>query len=403
MTRGRATARWISTAALTASLAAFALGCGGSDSDSPESGDSVDSGAPEAGRNVVRVPGRSPTDVAAAATLAAYPPEQDKVPNGFVLFPRDDWRRAVLSAQFVAAPVGASLLPTEPDFLPTAADDVVTRIRPNGFPTGPDLHALLLGEPGDDVVLAFQQQMLALTKLDKPNLAELAALLLVYRGGWAQSFSDDILVVSADDEDRPYALVAAAWSGFTGDTLAFVEGDSVPEATKAMLDQRQELRLIKPTIWLIGPPEAVSEDVASELGSYGEVKRVEGEGPVETAVEMARYRDQETGFGWGLKAPPFNVTLVNLNDWGNAVGAFQLAGSGPRGALLLTDNSEGLPDAVVEYLAEAQGPRASQGYVLGDRDSIDSSQLEELDALLDAKQPPADAKNETKQPTKATE
>ncbi|MGH2957436.1 MAG: hypothetical protein ACRDL6_10625 [Solirubrobacterales bacterium] len=380
--------------ALVLSAAALGAGCGGEGASESNGSGAADgkAGAPEFGRNVVRVPGRSSTDVAAAATLAAYPPGQGKAPNGFVLFPREDWRRAVLAGQFVSAPANAALVPTEPDYLPTAAADLVSRLRPPGFPGEATLHALLLGEPGEEVVLAFQERRQSLTKLGEPDPNKLSGELVAYRGGWAKGFSDDILIVSAEDEDRPYALIAAAWSGLTGDTVAFVEGDTIPQPTAELLEQRRKLRLIKPTIWLLGPESVVSETVAEELGGFGEVKRVEGEGPIETAVEMARYRDQETGFGWGLKRAPVNVSLVNLNDWGNAVGALQLTGAGPRAALLLTDDSEQLPEAVAEYLREIQGPEPSQGYVLGDPDSISSSQLAELDELLEASGPGADAK-----------
>jgi hypothetical protein len=314
--------------------------------------------------------------------FAAYPPEEGKVPNGWVLFPRDEWHKAIIASQFVSDPVNAGLLPVEADYLPTAADDVVSRYQPGGFPNGPVLHTLFLGEPGDDVVLAFQDRQLRMTKLAESDPAQLASEMVAYRGGWSEKFTDDILIVSSEERDRPYALVAGAWSGFTGDTVAFTGRESVPQATIDLLEQRQQLRLIKPTIWLIGPPSVLSEKVAGELSAYGEVKRIAGSTPVEMAVEMARYRDDVTGFGWGHSHAPANFSLVNINDWANAVAAFQLAGSGPRAALLLTDNTETLPPAVSKYLGQIKDSEASQGYVLGDRTSISASQLAELDHLL---------------------
>jgi putative cell wall-binding protein len=372
-------------------LAALVAGCGGRDSDTATSADSAGTaGTPEVGSNVVRVPGLSSTDVAAAADLIAYPPGKNVEPGGFVLYPRDDWRRAALAAQFVAAPVNGALLPSDLQFLPAAASDLVTRMKPTGFPSEPKIHALLLGEPGDDVVLAFQQQHLNLTKLPQSDPTQLSAELVAYRGGWAKKFADEIIVVSSEDADRPYALIAAAWSAFTGDTLVFVNHDSVPAATKEVLDQRQKLRLVKPNIWIVGPDSAVPEGIASELGAYGQVHRVGGDNPVETSVEMAKLRDQATGFGWGLTRAPVNISLVNEDDWGDAAGALQLAGSGPRSALLLTDSADHLPDAITEYLRSLQGPQPSQGYVMGDRGSISSTELTELDGLLGAGQAPAE-------------
>src|SRR3954470_8572888 len=73
------------------------------------------------GRAVVRVPGRSPSDVAGAAVLAAYPAERGERPRGLVLTDDRDWRRLVVGASLAAAPVDAALLPIKRDYLPTAA------------------------------------------------------------------------------------------------------------------------------------------------------------------------------------------------------------------------------------------------------------------------------------------
>lgn len=377
-------------AALLAGAALVASGCGGDD-DPPTSEPlpgtgNAGPGAPEFGTNVTRVPGMSSTDVAAAAILSAYPPEEGTAPGGWVAFPRGDWRKAVLAAQFVSAPVNAALLPAELDFLPTAADDLVSRIRPPGFPNGPELQALFLGEPGDDVVLAFQDQQQKMTRLTTGDAVQLAAELVPYRGGWAEKFSDDVMIVPSDDEGRPYAQIAAAWSGFTGDTVAFTGKDEVPETTMALLEQRRQLRLVKPDIYVVGPESVISADVLDELGAYGEVERIPGDDAVETAVEFARYRDAETGFGWGHLKGPANFTLVSLDDADNASAAFQLAGSGPKAALLFTDDPDRLPTAVTQYLRELQAAEPSQGYVLGDAESISSAQLAELDQLLRAVQ-----------------
>jgi hypothetical protein len=383
-------------AVVLAGAALVAGGCGGDDDSPSEEATpgtaNAEAGSPEFGTNVVRVPGRSPTDVAAAAILSSYPPEEGEVPGAWVAFPREDWKKGVLAAQFVSEPVNAALLPVELDFLPTAAADLVSRVRPPGFPSGPELQALFLGEPGDDVVLAFQNQQQKMTRLATDDAVQLAADLVPYRGGWAEKFSDDILIVSSDEDARPYAQIAGAWSGFTGDTVAFVGKDEVPEPTKALLEQRQQLRLIKPNIYVVGPSSVVSDDLFDDLGAYGSVQRIPGADPVETAVEFARFRDAETGFGWGLTAAPANLSLVNLDDPGNAVAAYQLAGSGPKAPLLFTDSSEALPDAVTGFLRELQGKEASQAYVLGDRDSISSAVLAELDQLLEASAEPPNTK-----------
>src|SRR6266516_527201 len=94
-----------------AALIAAAYGCGGSgQAQRPKLPRVPSSGVGDTARNVVRVGGLSPADVAGAAVLAAYPPARS-TPSGWVLVRSDRWREALLAAQFAAAPVAAGILP----------------------------------------------------------------------------------------------------------------------------------------------------------------------------------------------------------------------------------------------------------------------------------------------------
>src|SRR4029079_16439765 len=116
-----------------------------------------------------------------------------------------------------------------------------------------------------------------------------------------------------------------------------------PEAARRVVAQREKLTLERPTMFVVGPEKVVSDAVVQQLSAYGEVKRVSGESPVENAIALARYRDPETQFGWGMKKGQANVSLVNTDQWANAIGAFTFAAKGPQAPLLLTDSSEHLP------------------------------------------------------------
>lgn len=378
-------ARRTLSALLVAALAIVLGACGGDDGAKPapiEKGSrGAAPGAPEFGENVIRVPGLSATDVAAAAILAVYPPEEEDNPEGWVLFPVDDWRRAVNAAQFAGDPIQGGLLPIEPDYLPTAASDLVERIRPEGFPRGEGLQVLVLGDPGPEVITELQGLNLNLTVTRTEGAAELAAELVPFRGGWAKAYSDVILVVSA--EARDYALPAAGWSAFSGDTIVFVEGGVVPDATTRLIAQREKLRTVKPTVYLVGPESVIPESVGEQLAPLAEqVRRIPGESPVELSVELARMRDDDTGLGWGLDHGPANLSFVNVGKWDDAVGAITLAGEGPRAAPLLLPDSKHLPKPVADYLRGLRNDEGNQGWVLGDRESVSSSLLAEIDELL---------------------
>lgn len=383
----------LSRSATLTAVAALALlpGCGGGDDGgNPGPASTTPLGAappaspPEVGRNVARVGGLSPSDVAAGAILAAYAPEAYEPPKGWVLVPHDRWQEALLAAQFAARPVSGAILPIEKEFLPTASVDLLFRLRPPGFPKGKGLQVLILGQVGKDIFIDLQDQDLQPAQLKAPPL-KLAADLVPFRGGWAGKYSDTIVVASA--EARDYALPAAAWSAYSGDTLAFVFRDRVPATTAGVLKQRQELRLTKPTIYVVGPPKVIPDAIVSRLRPFGKVRRIAGDTAAETAVAFARYRDPETAFGWGVKRGPASVSLVNAKDWGNAMGAFTFAAAGPQAPLLLTTSAGELPRPVVEYLRDLRGDEPNQGFVFGNEQSIASPAVKQLDKLLEPKGP----------------
>jgi hypothetical protein len=366
----------------TALLLALALGaaaCGGGSAPATPRVPAQTS-APEFGANVVRIPGLAPADIAGSALLAVYPPNANARPNGWVIVRPGDWQQALVAAQFAARPVGAGLLLTNQQFLPTPSEDVLGRLRVSGFPRSGGIQTLLFNNVGRDVLLYLTKLRLRTARILDSDLAGLDLKLVPFRGGFAHAYSDTIVIVSS--QAPAYALPAGAWSAYSGDTIAFVTRNGVPAATRALLIQREKLLAAKPAIYIVGPTWVVSSGVQKQLSAYGPVKRVAGPTPIDTAIALARYRDPSTGFGWGLKRGPASVSLLNLANWPGAVAAYDLASTGPMAPLLLTTGAGRLPAADVAYLRSLRGRTANQGYVLGDTASISSAALHELDGLL---------------------
>jgi hypothetical protein len=378
-TSGSAWRRAIALAA--AVVLAFAAGCGSAQERKSQAVAEAPT-EPDTGSNVARIAGKSPADVASAAVLALYP-DSSHQPRGLVLTPQDDWKQAVVAAQFAASPIGGAILPTAGDYLPAGPSDLVARLRPSGFPRAKGLEALVVGRAGDDVLRALEGASLHLTQLTTRTPEGLALKTVPFRGGWAHEYSDVVVVVSS--QARDYALPAAAWSAYSGDTVAFVTRSGVPAETRQMLVQRRKLRLEKPAIYVIAPPKVIPGGVAKQLSAYGRVKRVAGDTPAATAIALARYKDRNTGFGWGLDAGPANVSLVNVKDWGNAFGALAFAAAGPRAPLLLTDGPAALPPVVVRYLRTLRNRSPNQGFVFGDAASIGPGEFAQLDEVLGAR------------------
>jgi hypothetical protein len=371
------------TALTAAALAAALSGCGGGSNVGP--GSLAPAADPleqqQYGGNAARVGGLSSADVAAAAVLAAYPEEGTR-PSAWFLVRKGQWREAALAAQFATRPINAAVLPFEKEFIPTATIDVVSRLQVRGFPRVKKLNTVVVGKASTDVFLDLVERKLDLTnlKLDPYTLSE---KLVALHGGAAKRFTSNLVIASG--EQREYALPAAAWSAYSGDTLLFAGKDSLPEATRRVVAQREKLRLERPTIYVIGPEKVISDAVVDQLSAYGTVKRVAGPSAVETAVALAKYRDPKTLFGWGFERGPLSFSLVNENDWGNAIGAWTFSAVGPQAPLLLTDSGDGLPKPVVQYLEQVKGEKPSKGFVFGDRDSVGSDAFAEFDRLLGAR------------------
>lgn len=331
----------------------------------------------------MRIPGLSPEDVAAAALIAVYPPGEEPSPSGWLIYPREQWQLGLIASQFAGAPVSAGVLPTERDFYPTPIADVLDRISPRGFPKGNGLQLILLGDPGKEILADSQELKVELTELSAPSPAGLAFELAPYRGGYAAGYSDTVLIVSSEEEARDYGLVGAAWSAFSGDTIGFVDAEGVPQETADMLVQREKLRTRQPTIYVLGPESLIGESTVAELSEFGEVRRLPGETPVEAGVELARYLDRDTGFGFGIAEGPASFTLVNVaEDWRNAYAGLVLAGAGPRAPILPIEDRDELPGPVSEYLSGLRGAEPNRAYVLGDSKGVSSDLVAELDELL---------------------
>jgi hypothetical protein len=385
--------RWARLPLLVGGTVALGLSaCGGGSASTTPTTPTVAQPAPppgEFGRNVVRVTGISAADVAGAALLAAYPPGGARQPSGWILTRDDRWPEAVIAAQFAADPVDAAVLPIKNDYLPTAAADLLLRLKPAGFRQAKGLQALVLGSATKELFGDIQGSGLKLSQLKASSPDRLSAATVPFRGGFAGALTNNVLIVSASARD--YALPAAAWSAYSGDTIAFVSRNGIPDATRKLLVQRAKVRLQNPAIYIVGPGSVVSSRVEAQLGAYGPVHRIAGRDAVETSVAFARYHDPATGFGFGLKRAPASFTLVNVHHWADVIGAMTLAARGPQAPVLLTTDANRLPASVLRYVKALKGRAASQAYALGDKSRIDTSVLVDLDRLLEGTAPPAAA------------
>ena len=98
-------------------------------------------------------------------------------------------------------------------------------------------------------------------------------------------------------------MPAAAWAAKSGDPVLFVRRDAIPAETRAALTAHQ-----KPRIYVLGPPETISDAVVKALGKLGRVTRIGSGDPVRSSIDFARFTDGQ--FGWGVVDPGHGLAFA---------------------------------------------------------------------------------------------
>jgi hypothetical protein len=377
---------------LAAALLALALlaGCGGgggsrsNDSKQPvlgASGDEKPSGPPLgfpilATKNTTRVAGADSVADAAAAARAVYPARtQESRPQAVVLVDRADWRSAISAAQLMSRPVRAPVLFSDGDKLPAASQQAVDDLQPTGAAKAGGAQAIRVGSaPAPDGL-----KTIAVSGGDPATLAQAIDALQIRASG---SATPDVVVAPSTRPDL--AMVAAAWAAKSGDPVLWAGVNDLPAATAAAIKAHK-----RPKIYVIGPPEAISDTVLGQLGKLGAAKRIGTGDAVTNAIFFARYSDG--AFGWNVVDPGHGLVFANLRRTGDAAAAAALSGSGTYGPLLLVSEPGTLPQALQDYLLDIQPGYDkdpvrgvyNHGWLMGDESAISADVQSRIDALLE--------------------
>lgn len=328
--------------------------------------------------NTVRVAGRDAVEDAAGVASAVFPATDEATrPEAVVLVDREDWQGGVAAAVLASGEVGAPILLTDGDEVPAVTSGTLARLDPQGAELAENAQVIRIGED------AARPDGFETAVIEGQDPFELAAAIDRFHATAEGERSGDVVIASADDAE--YAMPAAAWAARSGDAVLFTEPDALPEATRTALEEHEE-----PDIYVLGPESVISEAVVGELEDMGgEVNRIEGETPVENAIEFARYRNGD--FGWGLITPGHNFTLASTSRPLDAAAAAPLASGGTFAPLLLTDAVDELPAPLREYFLDVQpgfeeNPNLgvfNRVWILGDQDTVSLSVQAQIDELTE--------------------
>ncbi len=342
-------------------------------------------------KNTTRVDGATPTADAAQVALAVFPSAAPGThPYAVVLAPSDDWQASLAASVFMASPVHAPLLFSGPAGLPAASAQALGALAPAGASSLRGAQVIRIGDAA-----APRGLRAAVVKGTSPYAlaAGIDQVVATIDG------RPSINVVVASGTRPAYAMPAAGWAAESGEPILFVDGATIPAATRQALLSHQ-----RPHIYVLGPADVIPDSVLAQLRHYGSVKRIEGATPAANSVAFARYRDPACAygqpcahvpgsFGWAIDSPGHGYVLMNASRPLDAAAAAPLSASGDYGPQLITANASTLPTAVLNYFLNyatpgytQEGPTAAvynHGWVIGDQSAISLRVQAEMDQLLE--------------------
>jgi len=328
-------------------------------------------------KNTTRVAGADAIANAAGVARAVYPARTDESsPKAVVIVDQGDWRAAISAAQLMARPLRAPILLSDGGDLPAASAEALQELAPSGAPQADDAQVIRIGND------AAKPDNKRIEEVPGASSASLAQAIDKLQAKAAGEPTQAVLIAPADNPE--FAMPAAGWAARSGDPVLWTLKDSLPAETRAAIQSHPRAR-----IYVLGPPEAISDSVFRQLSKLGKTKRIAGADPVSNAIAFARYTDGR--FGWGVVDPGHGLVFANVSRTLDAAAASPLSGSGQYGPLLLLTEAGSLPAPLQDYLLDIQPGYDkdpvrgvyNHGWLLGDETAISGDVQSRLDALLE--------------------
>jgi hypothetical protein len=337
-------------------------------------------------KNVTRVNEDDPVKAAVLISRMIWPSTDAQNRPGTVLIAEDGKTKLNLpSVTLVHHPNNGPLLYAKKDQIPQETLDEIKRLQPAGSSMNQGTQVIMIGSFAPKAKKQITDAGYKVDVIHGEDPAEMARQLDAYyakvNGG---EYPKNVIVGSVDRLD--YTLPAAGWIAHMPEPLLYVSKDAVPEATRQALQQRKG----QAKIYLLGPEQVISPKVEKELQSYGEVVRIAGDVPEENAIAFAKFKDEKTGFGWGVTEPGHGLTFVKSGSLDTAIASASFAHLGKHAPMLVLEGND-LSAALQQYLTSLQpgyekepteGPY-NHAYLIGSEKSVPFAVQGKIDRLLE--------------------
>ncbi len=291
-------------------------------------------------KNTTRVAGPDPAADAAGVALAAFPSTGGVMgPAAVSLVADDDWAGGIAASSLTAAPIGAPVLVTGADDVPSFTVDALRGLSPAGSERTAGKQVFAVGS-------ASVPQGLGAERVPGASAAAVGAA--VDRLRQRLTGADPKHFVVASSEKPQFAMPAAGWAARSGDPVLFASRREVPKPTLAALRRHPDA-----SVYVLGPPSVISDQALDPVRKIStSVERIAAEDPVQNAIAFARFAGGD--FGWDINDPGHGFVIANLDRPLDAAAAAPLSAAGTWGPLLLTDDPSEVPSALREYLLDVK-------------------------------------------------
>jgi hypothetical protein len=333
-------------------------------------------GLPElATKNTTRVASADTPTIAAAVALAVHPSATaDARPAAVTLVDAGNWPAAISAAQLVGAGVRAPVLFASGATLPDATRTALARLRPAGV-------RRLAGAQVIRIATLAGVSGLRETNVEGGDAAAVAREIDRLHARATGRVGDSVVVAPLDQP--ALAMPAAGWAARSGDPVLWARRGELPRETVAAIRARG-----RPRIAVLGPERAIGARVMARLDALGDAHRIAGRDAVAGAVEFARFKRGE--FGWGIVDPGHGLVLTSPARPADAAAAAPLSSAGSYGPLLLVRGAN-VPRALSEYLLDIRPGYSSDpvrgvynhAWLIGDATTISFPAQSRIDSLLE--------------------
>jgi putative cell wall-binding protein len=321
-------------------------------------------------KNVTRIPTTEPIETSIYVSQTIWPAtHKENQPGTVILAPTGNWQVSLASADLIHHPNNGPILFINNDSIPANVLNEIKRLNPIGNVNGTQV--MIMGDVSESVMSQLADYKVEHIQGATP--AEFAFNVDKKYAEVANGYPNSIIVVSSEDKNKLYSIAAVNWIAHMPEPVLYVSENEIPKETQEALKQRKS----KANIYILGPEEAISNDLEKELSEYGTVKRIAGEDPISTSIEFAKFKDKKTSFGWGLTEPGHGVSFVSTASPELAIATAPFSHLGKHAPLIWIKEGE-LQKETYNFLAlikptfkndPTTGPY-NHGFIVGDEKQI---------------------------------